>query len=62
MWLDDVDCAGDEKRLADCKNPGWGREDCGHSEDAGVICYPRKLYFFVITYNSSIFIDHVPKT
>ena len=38
IWMDELKCSGNEKRLADCPFAGWGREDCGHGEDAGVIC------------------------
>ena len=31
-------CTGLETRLFDCSNPGIEVEDCGHSEDAGVVC------------------------
>ncbi|XP_022097581.1 deleted in malignant brain tumors 1 protein-like isoform X2 [Acanthaster planci] len=40
IFLDDVACAGTESRLVDCPNPGWEVENCGHSEDAGVVCLP----------------------
>ncbi|XP_060081997.1 deleted in malignant brain tumors 1 protein-like [Ylistrum balloti] len=39
-WLDDVSCQGDEARLMDCRSNGWGIENCGHGEDAGVVCLP----------------------
>ena len=38
IWLDGVSCDGDEARLDECRHPGWGNEDCGHAEDAGVRC------------------------
>ena len=38
VLLDDVACTGDEERLEDCPSAGWRVVNCGHGEDAGVIC------------------------
>ncbi|XP_065426812.1 deleted in malignant brain tumors 1 protein isoform X6 [Chrysemys picta bellii] len=38
VWLDEVNCAGTEAALSDCKTRPWGDNDCTHKEDAGVVC------------------------
>ncbi|KAG7477878.1 hypothetical protein MATL_G00074260 [Megalops atlanticus] len=38
IWLDDLDCRGDELHLWDCCRSPLNQSDCSHKEDAGVNC------------------------
>lgn len=40
IWLDGVWCTGFESRLEDCPHRDFGTHNCGHDEDAGVVCHP----------------------
>ena len=41
IFLDNMGCRGDETNLNDCTHNVVGVHDCGHGEDAGVICPPQ---------------------
>ena len=38
IWLDDVECIGDEDSIFDCLSRPPGEHNCGHFEDASVGC------------------------
>ena len=49
IWLDDVNCDGNETRLINCPTySAIGDQNCDHYEDAGVRC---KSFFFLIICN-----------
>ena len=43
ILLDDVDCDGHERTLLECFYPAIGDHNCGHHEDAGVVCGDGKF-------------------
>ena len=49
IWLDNVQCIGNETRIEDCTHGGWGVHNCNHFEDAGVVC-SGMLYNYIIIY------------
>nr|XP_054377817.1 putative DMBT1-like protein [Pongo abelii] len=38
IFLDNLQCAGVERYLGQCAHSGWSEHNCGHHEDASVIC------------------------
>ncbi|XP_078312996.1 uncharacterized protein LOC111133966 isoform X2 [Crassostrea virginica] len=52
IWLDNLQCTGLERDIADCSSNGWGNSDCGHGEDAGVSCEPYE--FGYVPFNQGV--------
>jgi len=46
--MDDLKCKGTEIRLSDCDFKGWGRHNCGHGKDVGIICEEGKPNIYII--------------
>ncbi len=43
VWLENLQCGGEEAALTDCGFRGWGGTDCTHSEAIHLLCaVPRK--------------------
>ncbi|XP_016432063.1 scavenger receptor cysteine-rich type 1 protein M130-like, partial [Sinocyclocheilus rhinocerous] len=43
IWMTFVLCTGSESTLKNCGSFGWGKNNCDHSKDAGVICSEVRL-------------------
>lgn len=57
IFMDNVECKGDEWSIIDCPQNPIGRHNCGHHEDAGVICQgkspksPNKILLLLLLRN-----------
>ena len=40
VWMNGVNCTGNEKHLNECEFPGWAINEPGHGQDVTVQCLP----------------------
>ena len=51
IWLDNVQCQGNERSIVNCRHNSWGMHNCLHSEDASVICSSKRNNKKIVIYN-----------
>ena len=54
IWLDDVECKGNEAKTLNCPRKSLGNHNCAHSKDAGVRCYETPLSQLANSYSYTL--------
>ncbi|XP_067881810.1 scavenger receptor cysteine-rich type 1 protein M130-like [Heterodontus francisci] len=42
VWLDELNCSGNESFLWECPSASWDNHDCSHEEDVRIMCSEHK--------------------
>ena len=50
IWLDDVECTGEEESLFECQRADPLLYNCGHDEDASAVCTARGMCSVLINF------------
>jgi deleted-in-malignant-brain-tumors protein 1 len=56
IFLDNLQCSGIEQYLGQCAHSGWSEHNCGHHEDASVIC--SGIHFLMLQLKTSETVFH----
>ncbi|XP_053383873.1 uncharacterized protein LOC123562463 [Mercenaria mercenaria] len=62
IYLDDVQCRGDEKSIEQCSHSDWLVHNCEHKEDAAVHCSPHDDVDTTVTTSTTTQIPTQPPT
>ena len=44
IWLDDLDCNGNESSILNCSHKAFGVNNCGHDEDVAIQCMSGQVF------------------
>lgn len=56
IWLDNLQCNGNESSILECEHEGWGVTDCTNEEDIGVDCEDDSIGKNIVKFLKSVYI------
>ena len=60
IFMDDMECNGNERSIFECHYSGWGTHNCEHNEDAAVECQLTGLHSVMNMTESTLVRSHFP--